>query len=52
MKAIQAVRLAQAQDSDYQEVMSGLQSQIAKLEFGEEKMVKESWSELKKIRRG
>jgi len=52
MKAIQAARLAQAQDNDYQEAMTGLQSQIAKLEFGEEKIVEESWSELRKAGRG
>jgi hypothetical protein len=52
IKAIQAARLAQAKDSDYQEMMTGLQNQINALEFGEEKVIKESWSELKKLRRG
>jgi len=41
-----------ANDSAYQEVMTGLQSQINALEFGEEKVVKENWKELKKIGKG
>ncbi len=52
MSAIYACRLAMAKDSAYQEVMSDLQKQINVLEFGENKIVKESWSELKKMRRG
>jgi len=52
MKSIQAARLAQAQDSDYQKVMTGLQGQINMLEFGEEKIVEESWNELKKMNKG
>jgi hypothetical protein len=51
MKAIQAARLAQVQDSGYQEIMTGLQNQINALEFGEDKAIRENWSELKKIGR-
>lgn len=52
IKAIQACRFAQANDSAYQEIMTGLQNQINALEFGEEKVVKESWSELRAMGRG
>jgi hypothetical protein len=52
IKAIQAARYAQANNSDYQEIMTGLQSQISKIEFGEEKVVKENWNELRKMKRG
>jgi hypothetical protein len=41
-----------ANDNDYQEIMTGLQNQINAIEFGEEKIMNESWSELKKMGRG
>jgi hypothetical protein len=52
MSAIYACRLSMAKDNAYQEAMLELQKQINVLEFGENKVVAESWNELKKIGRG
>jgi hypothetical protein len=52
MSAIQACRLATAKDSAYQNVMSDLQRSLAKIEHGEEVVIKESWKALKIMKRG
>jgi len=41
-----------AKDNAYSEIMNGLQSQLNELEVGKEKIIKESWKELKVMRRG
>jgi hypothetical protein len=52
MSAIQACRIAGAKDSAYQNVMSDLQRNLAKIEHGEEVVIKESWKALKIMKRG
>lgn len=52
MSAIQACRLAMAKDTSYSEIMNGLQIQLAELEYGKDKVIKESWKALKIMGRG
>ena len=51
MKNRQAARLAMARNEDYQKAMNELQAQIHQVECGEDKVVRENWKDLKKIRR-
>lgn len=52
MREIQSARLAMASDNAYQDIMTELSSQLNEIEVGKEKIINESWSELKKIGRG